>query len=67
MIGHRKAHARVLLDKQDGGVAPDLRDDPEYGLHDNRSKAELWLVEQQQPRLRHQAARHRDHLQLPAR
>ena len=67
VIGDRKSHARVLLDQQDRGVAPDFRDDPEHRLHDDRREAERGLVQQQQPRLRHQAAGDRDHLQLAAR
>src|ERR1700716_3762847 len=47
VIGHRKPHARVLLDKQHRGVAPDFRDDPEHRLHDDRRKAERGLVQQQ--------------------
>ena len=43
------------------------RDDPEHGLHDHGRQPERRLVQQQQPRLRHQAARDRDHLQLAAR
>src|SRR5450759_4794549 len=67
MVGHRKPHARILLDKQYRRILPDFRDNPEHRLHDNRRKAERWLVQQQQPRLRHQATRHRDHLQLATR
>src|SRR6202000_776631 len=51
VIGNRKSHARILLDKQDRGGAPDLGDDLEQGLHDHRCKAERWLVKQQQPGL----------------
>src|SRR5258708_4253567 len=36
VISDGKSHARVLLEKQDRGVAPDLRDDPEHRLHDHR-------------------------------
>src|SRR5256885_5736474 len=40
---------------------------PEHRLHDHRRQAERGLIQQQQPRLGHQAPRHRDHLQLTAR
>src|SRR5256885_14739193 len=40
---------------------------PEPRLHDHRRQAERGLIQQQQPRLGHQAPRHRDHLQLTAR
>src|ERR1700682_4857803 len=65
VIGHRKSHAGVLLDQQYRGVAPDLRDDPEHRLHDDRRQSQRWLVQQQKPRLRHQAAGDRHQLQLP--
>ena len=60
-------HMRVLLDQQHRRPAlMDFADDLEYRLHDDRREAERGLVEQQQPGLRHQAARDRDHLLLAA-
>src|SRR3984893_10756551 len=49
VIGDGKSHARVLLDKQDRGVAPDLRNDAEHRLHDHGRQPERGLVQQQQP------------------
>src|ERR1700729_4615145 len=38
VVGNRQSHARVLLDKQDRGVAPDFRDDAKHRLHDDGRK-----------------------------
>src|SRR3954463_11099486 len=66
VIGDRKSHARILLDEQDRGVLPDLRNDAEHRLHDHGRQAQRRLVQQQQPRLCHQPAGDGDHLQLAA-
>src|SRR5215470_1433752 len=60
--------ARVLLDHEDG-QAPrvDLPDLLEETLHDFRREAERRLVHDQEPRLRDQRARDREHLLLTAR
>src|SRR5581483_12423289 len=66
VICDRQSHARVLLDKQDRGGAADLGYDAEHRLHDDGRKAQRRFVEQEQPRLGHEPARNRDHLQLAA-
>ena len=40
VIGDGQAHAGILLYQQDRRVPPDLRDDPEHRLHDDRRKTE---------------------------
>src|SRR5215469_5408143 len=58
---------RVLLYHQDGYAGRvDLRYLLEHGLDEHRSQARRRLVEKQDLRLRHQGARHRHHLALPA-
>ena len=60
--------ADVLLDDQHGQAAgADALHQAEHLLHDHRRQAGGRLVEQQQPRLRHQRAADRAHLLLAAR
>ena len=56
----------VLLDDQHrgSGVLVDLRESSEQVLNDHRRQAERRLVEQQQPRTRHQGAGDGEHLLL---
>src|SRR2546427_3145816 len=60
--------AGVLLHHQDAEAAPvDLLDLLEQPLHDLGGEAEGGLVHQQEPRLRHQRPRDREHLLLASR
>src|SRR5439155_8815108 len=64
----RERHVRVLLDQEHSDAAlVDLADGPEDLAHQERREAERRLVEQQQPRPRHEGARDREHLLLAAR
>ena len=62
------AIARVLLDDEHGQplLLVQLAHDPEDLADDHRREAERRLVEQQQPRARHQRAGEREHLLLAA-
>src|SRR3989454_3646388 len=67
-VGHPEGKVRVLLDHEHRGTAPpDVGDDLEGRLHQGRCEAERGLVEQDQPRPRHQRAGDREHLLLAAR
>ena len=58
----------VLLDQQHGGATgANVGHDTKHLLHNERRQTERGFVQQQQARLGHQPARHRNHLQLPAR
>src|SRR5207237_390766 len=61
-------HVGVLLHQQHGGLLllVDLRDDAEDLLHQQRREPERRLVEEDQPRSRHQRAADRQHLLLAA-
>src|ERR1700723_1214398 len=48
VVGDRQYHSRVLLAKQDRGVAPDFRDDPEPALDDDGREPQRRLVQKQQ-------------------
>ena len=67
-VGDRERHVRILLDDQhrDAGLVH-LLDDLEAALDEDRRQAHRRLVHQQQLRVRHQRAPHRDHLLLAAR
>ena len=69
VVGGLERHVGVLLDEQDGdaALAVDAADDVEDLLHQLRRQAERRLVEQHQPRPRHQRAADRQHLLLAAR
>src|SRR5438309_923396 len=59
---------RVLLDQQDrDAVIVDFLDDIEDGVHHLRRQPQRWFIQQQQPRLRQQAAGDRQDLLLAAR
>jgi len=58
----------LLLDEQHRGAGRvHFADRAKHHLHHQRREAERRLVEEQQPRLRHQRTADRDHLLLPAR
>ena len=62
-----ECHGHILLHQQHGDAARvDVADDAEHFPHDRRREAEGRLVEQQQPRLRHQRTADREHLLLAA-
>ena len=68
IVGDRERDMGVLLDQRDRdalGLEP--ADDAEDLLDDHRRQAERGLVDQQDARLAHHAAAHRDHLRLAAR
>src|SRR5262249_36260954 len=59
----------ILLDQEHGQalVGIEFADDLEDLLHDQRGKAERWLIEQEQAGPRHEGAGDRQHLLLAAR
>src|SRR5208282_4482439 len=63
-----QSHARILFDEQYAGLLVAIDGDDRAGdvLHDLRRDAERRLVEQQEPRLRHQGAADHQHLLLAA-
>src|SRR5438067_3201218 len=66
-VRHAERQIRVLLDHEHGRPAPpDVRDDAEGRLDQRRREPQRGLVEEDQPRARHQRARDREHLLLPA-
>ena len=67
-VGDRQRDVRVLLDDEHRDTrVVHLLDDLEAALDEHRREAHRRLVHQQQLRLRHQRAAHRDHLLLAAR
>ena len=67
-VGDRERDVRVLLDDEHGdALVVHLLDDLEALLDEDRSEPHRRLVHQQQLRVRHQRAAHRDHLLLAAR
>jgi len=66
--GERERAPRVLLDEQDrDAVLVDAPNHPEDLAREDRRQPERGLVEEQQPRPRHQRAADREHLLLAAR
>ncbi len=67
MVGDGQRHHGVLLDEQDAGaLAVDLDDDVADLLHEQRGEAEAGLVEEQEPRARHERSADGKHLLLAA-
>src|SRR5438552_87284 len=67
-VGHPESEVGVLLDHEHRGPAPpDVGDDPERRLDERGGQPERRLVEQDEPRPRHQGARDGEHLLLAAR
>jgi len=68
VVGGLERYLGVLLDQQDGEPLLVEREQRlEYRLDDLRREPHRRLVEQQQPRVRHQRAGYRQHLLFPAR
>src|SRR5712692_3756480 len=67
MVRDLQRQMGVLLDQENRhALAVQFGDDTEDFLDDDRSQAERRLIHQQNPRTRHQRARHRQHLLLAA-
>src|SRR2546425_10502577 len=67
-VGYAERRVGVLLDHEHGrAAAPDVRDDRERRLHNGWREPQRRLVEQDEPRPRHQRAGDGDHLLLATR
>src|SRR5262252_466444 len=65
-VGQPRRELEILLREQNGQALPFQRGDLlAEGLHDHRRQPLRWLVEQENTRIAHQRARHREHLLLP--